>query len=171
MKSAAVKWAAGIFMESTAKSSPLSGGAEVALEGVAQISQSFEGRRDPIERALQNFGSGEDHEKAESFATLHRYEANDTDACAPITRAGAAVSHPLHLPFNLALLCFPCLFCNPPNNQMYRLHPTGEIAGERGRAWRVGGLWLRCSCPRCFNRRDGGDVESPGLETGKAFSC
>lgn len=83
MKSAAVKWAAGIFMESTAKSSPLSGGAGVAqlkreersradaapltLERVAQISQTFKGRRDPFEHVLRNFGSGEYQERLEAF--------------------------------------------------------------------------------------------------------
>lgn len=41
--------------------------APLTLERIAQISQTFEGRRVPLEHVLQNFGSGEDHERLKAF--------------------------------------------------------------------------------------------------------
>lgn len=151
MKSAAVKWAAGIFMESTAKSSPLSGGAEVAQLKCEERSRATDTRTrrsnfadvwgppGPVWARVAELWIWGRSRKAESFQTLHRYEANDTDACPLIRRAGAAVSHPLHLPFNLALLCFPCLSYNPLNNQMF-ISCIQQVRWQESGGW--GGLCL-----------------------------
>lgn len=168
MNSAAVKWAAGIFMESTAKAFCYwGGGGKVAQlkweewsvwprrwhsNASLKFSQSVEGCRDTFVYVLQNFRSGE---YGERHSPLRHYKVS-TDVRELITQTGSVVQHIL----SICLSTWAC-FVSPVSPVILRTTrflssaSTGEIAEGITALyhWDVPALIVAVPLPKAIARR------------------